>query len=33
LCQEDGQRFLSDSQRIMATGMRCFANTSPSAPR
>jgi hypothetical protein len=32
LCQEDGQRFLSDSQRIMTTGMRCFTNTLPTAP-
>jgi hypothetical protein len=32
LCQEDSQRLLSDSQRIMATGMRCFTNTSPRAP-
>jgi hypothetical protein len=32
MCQEDGRRFLSDSQRIVATGMRCFTNTSPTAP-
>jgi hypothetical protein len=32
LCQEDGQRFLSDGQRIMASGMRCFTNNSPAAP-
>lgn len=32
MCQEDGQRFLTDSQRIVATGMRCFTNTSPTAP-
>jgi hypothetical protein len=32
MCDEDGRRFVSDSQRIVATGMRCFTNIAPGAP-
>ncbi len=29
LCGEDSRRFVSDSQKIMDTGVRCFASVSP----
>jgi hypothetical protein len=29
-CSEDGRRLVADSQKIVATGVRCFANFSPS---
>jgi hypothetical protein len=29
MCGEDGRRFISDGQRIVDTGVRCFANVSP----
>jgi hypothetical protein len=32
MCNEDGRRFVADGRKIVATGMRCFTNTSPSAP-
>jgi hypothetical protein len=32
MCNEDGRRFVSDGQKIVATGMRCFTNVSPPAP-
>jgi hypothetical protein len=32
MCNEDGRRFVSDGQRIVATGVRCFTHISPSAP-
>jgi hypothetical protein len=31
MCGEDGRRLISDSQKIMDTGARCFANASPTA--
>ena len=31
MCNEDSRRFLSDGQKIVATGVRCFTNISPSA--
>jgi len=31
MCGEDGRRFISDGQKIVDTGVRCFANASPSA--
>ena len=30
-CNEDGRRFVSDGQKIVATGGRCFSNISHSA--
>lgn len=32
MCNEDGRRFVSDGQKIVATGVRCITNISPSAP-
>jgi len=32
MCNEDGRRFVSDGQKIVATGIRCFTNISPGAP-
>jgi hypothetical protein len=32
MCDEDGRRFVSDGQKIVATGTRCFANIAPGAP-
>ena len=32
MCNEDGRRFVSDGQKIVATGVRCFTNISPGAP-
>jgi hypothetical protein len=32
MCNEDGRRFVSDGQKIVATGVRCFTNASPGAP-
>jgi hypothetical protein len=32
MCNEDGRRFVSDGQKIIATGVRCLTNISPSAP-
>jgi hypothetical protein len=32
MCDEDGRRFVSDGQKIVATGMRCFSNIAPGAP-
>jgi hypothetical protein len=32
MCNEDGRRFVSDGQKIVATGVRCFTDISPSAP-
>ena len=32
MCNEDSRRFVSDGQKIVATGVRCFTNISPSAP-
>jgi hypothetical protein len=32
MCNEDGRRFVSDGQKLVATGMRCFTNVSPGAP-
>ncbi len=29
IVNEDGRRFIADSQKIMDTGVRCFAETSP----
>ena len=31
MCGEDGRRLISDGQKIMDTGARCFANASPTA--
>jgi hypothetical protein len=31
MCGEDGRRLISDGQKIMDTGVRCFANVSPTA--
>jgi hypothetical protein len=31
MCNEDSRRLISDGQKIVATGVRCFTNTSPSA--
>jgi hypothetical protein len=31
MCNEDSRRFLSDGQKIVATGVRCFTNISPRA--
>jgi hypothetical protein len=31
MCNEDSLRFVSDGQKIVATGVRCFTNISPSA--
>jgi hypothetical protein len=31
MCNEDSRRFVTDGQRIVATGVRCFTNISPSA--
>ena len=31
MCNEDSRRFLSDGQKIVATGVRCLTNISPSA--
>jgi hypothetical protein len=30
MCNEDSRRFVADGQKIVATGMRCFTNISPS---
>jgi len=32
MCNEDGRRFVSDGQKIVETGVRCFTNMSPGAP-
>jgi hypothetical protein len=32
MCNEDGRRFVSDGQKIVATSARCFTNISPSTP-
>jgi hypothetical protein len=32
MCNEDGRRFVSDGQKIVATSVRCFTNISPSTP-
>jgi hypothetical protein len=32
MCNEDGRRFVSDGQKIVATGVRCFSNISAPAP-
>jgi hypothetical protein len=32
MCDEDGRRFVSDGQKIVATSVRCFTNISPSTP-
>jgi hypothetical protein len=32
MCNEDGRRFVSDGQKIVATGVRCFTSVSPGAP-
>lgn len=32
MCNEDGRRFVSDGQKIVATGVRCFTNVSPGTP-
>ena len=29
MCNEDGRRFVSDGQKIVATSVRCFGNISP----
>ena len=31
MCNEDSRRFVTDGQKIVATGVRCFTNISPSA--
>lgn len=31
MCGEDGRRFISDGQKIVDAGVRCFANASPAA--
>jgi hypothetical protein len=30
MCNEDSRRFVADGQKIVATGVRCFTNISPS---
>jgi hypothetical protein len=30
MCNEDSRRFVTDGQKIVATGVRCFTNISPS---
>jgi hypothetical protein len=32
MCQEDGRRFLRDSEKIVTTAARCFTNISPTRP-
>ena len=31
MCNEDSRRFVSDGQKIVASGVRCFTNISPRA--
>jgi hypothetical protein len=32
-CSEDGRQFISDGQKIVDTGVRCFAAGAPSVAR